>query len=33
MAKLLEWLLGMSVFLGIRCALISRQIEAQLLEE
>jgi uncharacterized membrane protein YhaH (DUF805 family) len=33
MTKLLEWLLGMSVFLGIWCALISRQIQAQLLEE
>lgn len=33
MTKLLEWLFGMSVFLGIWCALISRQIQAQLLEE
>jgi hypothetical protein len=33
MTKLLEWLFGMGVFLGIWYALISRQIEAQLLEE
>jgi hypothetical protein len=33
MTKLLEWLFGVSVFLGIWCALISRQIQAQLLEE
>lgn len=33
MTKLLEWLFGISVFLGIWCALISRQIQTQLLEE
>jgi hypothetical protein len=33
MTKLLEWLFGLSVFLGIWCALVLRQIQAQLLEE
>ncbi|XP_023711021.1 dolichol-phosphate mannosyltransferase subunit 3 [Cryptotermes secundus] len=33
MTKLLEWLFGMCVFLGIWCALTSRQIQGQLFEE
>jgi hypothetical protein len=33
MTKLLEWLFGVGIFLGTWVAIISRYIEAQLLEE
>jgi Dolichol-phosphate mannosyltransferase subunit 3 (DPM3). len=33
MTKLLEWLLGVGIFLGIWAAIISRHIRNQLLEE
>lgn len=33
MTKLLEWLLGVGIFLGTWVAVISRHIKAQLLEE
>ncbi|XP_021928448.1 dolichol-phosphate mannosyltransferase subunit 3 [Zootermopsis nevadensis] len=33
MTKLIEWLFGMGIFLGIWGALISRQIKVHLLEE
>jgi hypothetical protein len=33
MTKLLEWLLGVGIFLGTWVAVVSRHIKAQLLEE
>jgi ABC-type dipeptide/oligopeptide/nickel transport system permease subunit len=33
MTKLLEWLFGLGIFLGVWGALISRQIQTQLLEK